>query len=209
MQSFDSAYSLRLYYLIEVFTEVPDAQKERLHDLLGFTHEEVSSKAQIVSLLKKKGKDPAELYSYLSTLYWQYHSLVNPLGGESRDVLNRRRKFHRGSPRGSFYDNVSKRASKFSTNSIYAIFLNAKATLENVRSNHENYWQSIEEAHAPIIGALLGTSYLSIEDWVLEAVEEIPRKDSKLYRYIHDSGFWNEENLLYQAYCSEEYDRIL
>lgn len=210
LTNFDSAYSLRLYYLIEVFTEVPEHKKQRLQQLIELPCNAMPNKDAITDFLLHKAQRPDELYRYLATLYSEFHSLVNALGGESRDVLNRRRKFHRGNTLGGFYDTVSTQTSKFAGNSIYAIFLNAKATLENVRSNHPEFLNSVTEVHAPAIGSLIGTSQLSVEDWVLEAMKhETPRKDSKLYQYIGESGFWGEDHLLYQAYCSPEFDKDL
>jgi hypothetical protein len=209
LQSFDSAYSLRLYYTIEVFTEIPKQNLTQLQDLIEFPLNAELKKVFIDSFLLEKAKDPVQLYEYLSKLYWGFHSLVNPLGGESRDVLNRRRKFHRDGALGGFYDNVSMLSSKFSQNSLYSIFLNAKATLENKRSNHPDFIKSITEIHSLIIGALIGTSQLEIEDWVFDCIEENPNPNSKLYQYIHDSGFWNENNLLYRAFSEPEFDKIL
>ena len=210
LQEFDSAYSLRLYYTIEVFTEIPKAHRAELQQLIELPLNMDLNKEAIDAFLLEKAQHPDEFYRYLAKLYWQFHRLVNPLGGESRDVLNRRRKFHReGKLQGGFYDNVSKLSSKFSRNSIYSLFLNAKAALENKRSNHADYLKSITEIHSIIIGTLIGTSQLEIEDWVLGCIEEVPDPSSKLYRYIQGSGLWNENHLLYKAFCSPNYDEVL
>ena len=209
LQSFDSAYSLRIYYTIEVFTEIAQGKKERLQELIELPLTMKVNKEMIDQFLLEKAQNPAQLYQYLAKLYWDFHYLVNPLGGESRDVLNRKRKFHRDGSLGSFYDNVSALSSKFAQNSLYSLFLNAKAMLENKRSNHPDFLKSITEVHSLLVGSLIGTSQLEIEDWVLECVEEIPNQNSKLYRYIHESGLWTDKNLLYRAFCEEDYDKIL
>ncbi|MCB1136236.1 MAG: hypothetical protein KDK78_08215, partial [Chlamydiia bacterium] len=209
LQEFDSAYSLRLYYMIEVFTEIPPASRDRLQELIEIPLDQAPDKAAIDAFLLAKAADPEEFYRYLANLYWNYHHLVNPLGGESRDVLNRKRKFQRDGSVGSFYDGVSKLSSKFARNSMYSLFLNARAMLENVRSNHPEFERSITAVHTPFIGALLGTSQLEVEDWVLAAVEEELDPSSKLYRYIHNSNLWDQNHLLYRAYCGAEFDEIL
>lgn len=209
LKEFDSAYSLRLYYTIEVFTEIPKANLEQLQALIEIPLDIDVNKAYIDEFLLNKANEPAKLYHYLHNLYWAFHHLVNPLGGESRDVLNRRRKFNRDGTLGSFYDNVSQSSSKFARNSLYSLFLNARASLENKRSNHPDFRKTIVEIHAPFIGALIGTSQLEIEDWVLQCIEEIPDPESKLYRYFHDSGLWSQDHLILKAFCHPEYDKKL
>lgn len=209
LEHFDSLYSLRLYYMVEVFTEVPEEGREELQKLIELPLGRLYTKEEVVAFLEQKAQEPTELYRYLSQLYARFHALVNPLGGESRDMLNRRRKFRRGNTLGSFYDAISTLSSKFYGNSLYSIFLNANAALENKRSNHPDFLASIEEIHAPVLGALLGTSWLSVEDWVLECTEEIPNPNSKLYHYLHDSGFWDQRHVIHWAYCHPEYDLVL
>ncbi len=209
LKEFDSLYSLRLYYMIEIFTEIPESRMVDLQRLIELPLDDPPTREVISAFLRKKAERPADLYRYLATLYEEFHRLVNPLGGESRDMLNRRRKFHRGTTLGSFYDGVSTQTSKFDQSSIYAMFLNAKAALENKRSNHPDFDRAIDEIHTPLIGALIGTSQLNVEEWVLQAIEEVPDPESKLYRYLHDSHLWNHKQILYIAYTDPQYDRVL
>jgi hypothetical protein len=58
---------------------------------------------------KLKAIEKVELYKFLYHLYDSSPSLLEPLGGESRDVNNRRRKHLRG-----FYGMDSSNLSKFS-----------------------------------------------------------------------------------------------
>lgn len=209
LENFNSAYSLRLYYTIEVFSGIPKENLARLKELIELPLDTQVKRDAIEAFLLKKAEKPIELTRYLSRLYSAFHSLVNPLGGESRDVLNRVRKFRRDFNPDGFYDKDTVMSSKFTRNSIYSLYLNAQDALENRRSNHPNFIETIKEIHTPFVGAILGTSQLEIEDWVLECVEEIPNTHSKLYRYMHDSGLWDESHQLYRAFCSADYDRIL
>lgn len=209
LKHFDSLYSLRLYYMIEIFTEIPKTKREELQKLIEIPLDIPISSANETIKKHLYSKTPAELTKYLAKIYEKFHQLVNALGGESRDMLNRRRKFRRGNTMGSFYDDVSKFSSKFDHNSIFALFLNAKAALENKRSNHSDYNKAIENIHTPLIGALIGTSQLDIEDWVLQAVEELPNPESKLYRYLHNSHFWENRDIIMLCHIHPEYDVIL
>ncbi len=209
LEHFDSVYSLRLYYLIEVFTEIRPEKRDRLEELIELPLSTVVCKENIVTFLQQKAEKPSELYKYLSRLYLEFHTLVNAVGGESRDMLNRRRKFKRGDQLGTFYESVSTLTSKYNGNSIWAMFLNAKAALENKRSNHNDFWRAIEEIHAPFIGAIIGTSQMNTTDWILEASNEVVSVDSKLYKYIHNSGFWDKRHAIYWAHCCEDYTYVL
>jgi hypothetical protein len=209
LQDFDSAYSLRLYYMIEVFTEIPEEHRAQLQELIEIPLDRPCIREEVNEFLRHKAREPADLYQYLAKLYWAFHQYTNPLGGESRDILNRTRKFKRGSTTGSFYDAVSKLSSKFARNSLYSLYYNGQAALDHIRSNHPEFERSIYEIHAPFIGALLGTSQLDVEDWVLSCIEETPDPSSKLYHYIAESGFWDERHLLYRAYCGEDYEQVL
>ncbi len=209
LKEFDSAYSLRLYYTTEVFTEIPKANLLELQTLIEIPLDIKPNKQSIASFLLDKARNPAQLNQYLNRLYWAFHRLVNPLGGESRDVLNRSRKFQRESTLGSFYESVSQLSSKYAGNSLYSLYMNAKAALANKRSNHVDFEKAITEIHTPLIGALIGTSQLNVEDWVLQCVEEDPDPNSKLYRYLHDSGLWSKDHLILKAFCDPEYDKIL
>lgn len=213
LSNFDSLYSLRLYYMIEVFSIVSASSKETLEDLLRLRVEDYSLDRpqeiypRIVDFLL--AAEPANLNKYLYRLYEAFPSLVNPLGGESRDILNRTRKFGRGNQSGSFYSTMSNLDSKFDGSSIYSLLLNAKAALENKRSNHPDYEKTIREIHAPLIGSLLGTCQLTVEDWVFEAIKEVPDKDSKLYKYIVGTGLWNKSHVLYWAYGHPDCTKVL
>lgn len=213
LSNFDSLYSLRLYYMIEVFSIIPEQNKARLEDLLqlkmaDFSLEEPETiYPKVIDFLKSK--KPDELNQYLYRVYEGFPGIVNPLGGESRDILNRTRKFGRSNQSGSFYSKMSNLDSKFDGSSIYSLFLNAKSALENKRSNHPDYEDTIKLIHAPLIASLLGTSQLTVEDWVLQAVEERPNPDSKLYKYICDTGVWNKSHVLYWAYGYNDFTKVL
>lgn len=213
LSNFDSLYSLRLYYMIEVFSIIPEDHKEQLEKKLALKIKDFSLdnpaviKPNVLKFLKSK--TPAELNEYLYQVYESFPSLLNPLGGESRDILNRTRKFGRSKQSGSFYSSMSNLESKFDGSSIYSLWLNGKAALENIRSNHKDYEKAIEEIHAPLIASLLGTSQLSVEDWVLEAIKPVPDKNSKLYKYIYETGLWNKSQVLYWAYIWPDCTKVL
>ncbi len=99
--------------------------------------------------------------------------------------------------------------SKFDGSSIYSMVLNAKAALENKRSNHSDYAETIKLIHAPVIASLLGTSQLTVDDWVSQAVKETPDTNSKLYKYICKTGLWDKSHVLYWAYGHPDYTKIL
>ncbi len=213
LANFDSLYSLRLYYMIEVFSLIPESNRQALEKLLdlkindfSLDHPETIYPNVLAFLMKK---EPAELNKYLYRVYEGFSVLVNPLGGESRDILNRTRKFSRGNQGGSFYSSMSNLDSKFDGSSIYSLLLNAKAALENKRSNHSDYVETIKSIHAPVIGALLGTSQLTVEDWVLQAIAETPDKNSKLFKYIVGTGLWNKSHVLYWAYGHPDCTKVL
>lgn len=214
LYNFDSLYSLRLYYMIEIFSAIPEENLKLLEQTLSikiadFSLDDAPEQIypKVLSLLKSKS--PAELNQYLYRFYSHFSRIVNPLGGESRDILNRSRKFGRSNQAGSFYSSMSNLDSKFDGSSIYSMFLNAKATLVNKRSNHSDYQIAIEEIHAPFIAAMIGTSQLTIEDWIMQAVEEIPNPESKLYKYICDTKLWNKSHVLYWAYGFYDCTKVL
>lgn len=209
LQNFNSVYSLRLYYMMEVFTIIPESKIAKLHDLLEINLNESVNINAIITLLEDKATKPVRLYQYLYQIYEHFYELVNPIGGESRDILNRVRKFNRTTRLGNFLSSRSSLSSKFDGSSIYSLYLNACAALENIRSTHSDFLASLHEIHAPLIGALIGTSQLTVEDWVLQAVEELPDPKSKLYQYLCESGIWNESHLIYWAYGCKDYARIL
>jgi hypothetical protein len=213
LTNFDSLYSLRLYYMIEIFSIIPEENKASLEKLLGLKITDFSLDQpeqiypKVVAFLRSK--NPAELNQYLYHVYEGFDRIINPLGGESRDILNRTRKFGRGNQLGSFYSKMSNLDSKFDGSSIYSLFLNAKAALENKRSNHGDYEETIRLIHAPAIASLLGTSQLTVDDWVEQAVEECPNKNSKLYKYICQTGLWNKSHVIYWAYGHPDYTKVL
>lgn len=213
LANFDSLYSLRLYYMIEIFSILPEKNKAPLEKLLGLKISDFSLDQpekiypKVVAFLMSK--NPSDLNQYLYHVYEGFDRIINPLGGESRDILNRTRKFGRGNQLGSFYSKMSNLDSKFDGSSIYSLFLNAKAALENKRSNHSDYEETIRLIHAPAIASLLGTSQLTVNDWVEQAVEEHPNKDSKLYKYICKTGLWNKSHVIYWAYGHPDYTKVL
>lgn len=209
LENFDSAYSLRLYYMIEVFTEIPEHQRSQLAETLEWPQNKFPHREEVEAFLLAKAQDPVKFARYLSNIYRHFHGFVNPLGGESRDILNRSRKWKRGDTSGGFFDKVSSLSSKFYGNSLYDILLRGKAALEHRRSSHDDYIQTIKDVHTVAIAALIGTSQLSVEDWVLACVPEVPDPNSRLYRYIHDSGLWDENHLLFLAYTGANYDADL
>lgn len=204
LTNFDSLYSLRLFYMIEIFSIIPDSNIERLENLLTLKISDFSlehAPEDIYPRIKRflKGKEPGELYKYLHQLYSHFPEIINPVGGESRDILNRNRKFSRAKT-GSLYSNVSHLTSRFDGSSIYSMYLTAMSALREKRSNHPDFQQAIEDVHASFIAALIGTSQLTIEDWIYQAIEERPNPESKLYKYICGTGVWNKSHVLYWAY---------
>lgn len=209
LQDFNSVYSLRLYYMIEIFTLIQEPQKEMLQHLLEMNLAEPVNLNAIITMLEKKAANPPALYRYLYRIYEHFNELVNPVGGESRDILNRVRKFNRSSRLGNFFSELPHTSSKFDGSSIYSLYLNGCAALENKRSTHPDFLASLREIHAPFIGTLIGTSQLTVEDWVLQAVEEVPDKGSKLYQYLCKSGIWNEAHLIYWVHGCADYTHTL
>ena len=117
---------------------------------------------------------------------------MEPLGGESCDILNRTRKFYNKSSR-----------SKFHGSSLYSMYLNAKYALEYKRSNHDDYKESIQDIHASFIGSLICTSQITLDDWVNDSIQQPVNKNGKMYKYICCTGLWNESHVLYQVYFKE------
>lgn len=209
LNHYDSIYSLRLYYMIEVFTFIPDSKKSLLQELIELDINATLNMKLIIALLEEKSQCPDVLYHYLYKIYDNFYDLVEPVGGESRDILNRVRKFNRTNRLGIYFSELMNLDSKFDGSSLYSMYLNGCAALENKRSTHPDYYQALREIHAPFIGALIGTSQLTIEDWVGEAVEEQPNEQSKLYNYLCKSKIWDESHTIYWAYGCKEYQEIL
>ncbi|CAH6419859.1 Hypothetical protein HVR_LOCUS940 [uncultured virus] len=206
LTNFNSVYSTRLYYMIEIFTCISD---EHLMNLLIDIPDwrDINCNAENIStILLEKSRDPVAFARYLQRLYGNFLRYVNPLGGESRDILNRQRKFSRGLVTG-IYDKPGR--SRFAGQSLYSLYLNGLAALENKRSTHPDYQQSIIEIHTPFIGALLGTAKLSVDNWVLDTVEEVPNTDSPIYKYLYDSDLWDHEHPLVRAFCDPNYTKVI
>lgn len=209
LENFNSVYSLRLYYMTEILTIIRSERKKELVALLEMDFSRPINFEKIVSQLEKRSARPDYLYRYLYRIYDQFHTLVNPVGGESRDILNRTRKFSRASRLGTFYSDLPSTGSKFDGSSIYSLYLNGIAALENKRSSHTDFRETLRKIHAPFIGTLIGTSQLTIEDWVLQSVEECPDPESKLYQYLCASGMWDDSHLIYLAHKTRDFDKIL
>lgn len=60
-----------------------------------------------------------------------------------------------------------------------------------------------------MICALIGTSQLSVDDWVSESVKETPDPNSKMCKYICKTGVWNKSHVLFWAYHESDFSRIL
>jgi hypothetical protein len=76
---------------------------------------------------------------------------------------------------------------------------NGISILKNVRSTHSEFKDSLE-VHVDLICALIGTSQLSIEDWIYESSSFVVDKKGKMYQYICESGVWNENHFLFKAF---------
>lgn len=209
LKDYNSVYSLRIYYMTEIFTVIPEQNKPKLKKLLHMDLNQPANLNHIIGFLERKAEHPADLYCYLHNIYEHFNEIVNPLGGESRDILNRTRKFNRKSRLGDFYSDLADQRSKFDGSSIYSLHLNGYAALESKRSTHPDFMRSLREIHAPLIGSLIGTSQLSVEDWVLQSVEEYPDPHSKLYQYLCRTGMWNTRHLIYLAHSIKDYTHIL
>ncbi len=99
LSNFDSLYSLRIYYMIEIFSIIPEDKHADLEKLLNLKIADFSlnepEKIYPNVLEFLNSKNPEELNQYLYRVYDGFPKIINPLGGESRDILNRTRKFGR------------------------------------------------------------------------------------------------------------------
>lgn len=206
LQSFDSVYSLRLYYMTEIFSIISDVKK--LEEILQLRLSDFPFDSKIYSKIKEKLKsmDPIALNKYLYNVYRKFPQVIMALGGESLDCLNRVRKMETRQTV-SFYSSMSNLDSKFHGSSIYSLWLNGLAALENIRSTHIDYQKTIEEIHAVFIGSLIGTSQLKITDWV--NTDTAVNKKGNLYKYICESGLWNENHVLYVIYKESDFTKIV
>lgn len=209
LKNFDSVYSLKLYYMIEIFTIIPETKKALLQELLELDITKAVDIEAIKSYLEEKANNPVKLYQYLYRIYSQFYKVIDPIGGESRDILNRVRKFSRSNRLGIYFSKTSNLDSKFDGSSIFSMYQNGCAALENKRSGHPDFLEALREIHAPFIGTLLGTSQLTIEDWVMQAVQEQPNPRSKLYQYLCKSKIWNEAHTIFWAYGCDDYTKII
>jgi len=211
LDHFTSLLSLRLYYLVEVLVIVKDTAT--LESALGFSVHEYpldarngESRAKIVARLS--ALDPVALANYMNALCRVFHSVVDPLGGESRDLYNRRRKHKRGQAQANasqlLYESAS---SKFAGNSLYSLYYSVQDALENERSSHASYATTIDRIYATFILALVGTAQLTVRDWIDGSIELEPTQDSRLFYYI-DSMF-SPSQLFWRAFCSKEYDTVV
>mmetsp|Transcript_27565 Transcript_27565/g.38881 ORF Transcript_27565/g.38881 Transcript_27565/m.38881 type:complete len:260 (-) Transcript_27565:3-782(-) len=191
LEDFDSSYSTRLYYMIEVFIEIPESKHQTLQNLIGYPINEPMNYNRVrEDFLKRARENATSFYRYLNRIYEAFPSLSNCLGGESRDIINRVRKYYRP-------DVKTQKLSKFHGSSLYFMYQNGMSLLKNVRSCHADFEHAVE-FHAAFITSLIGTSQLNVEDWVLESANFKINKNSKLYKYIN-SGMWNEQHLLYRC----------
>jgi hypothetical protein len=110
---------------------------------------------------------------------------------------------------GSLYSTMSNLESEFDGGSIYSIIFNAMAALENKRSNHKDDNETIELIYAPVLGTLIGTCQLKIEDWVHSAIVEVPDPTSKIHKYICQTGLWNKAHVLFHAYNNPDCTKVL
>jgi hypothetical protein len=178
--------------MVEIFIEIPQEHKSTLESLIGFPLLEPLNYKHILATLTERAKrDSVDFYKYLNKIYCAFPKISNCLGGESRDIINRVRKFSRA-------DGQVQEKSKFKESSLYYLYQQGLSLLKNVRSSHSDYEKSIV-VHATFIVALIGTSQLTIEDWVLESAKPVVDKNSKLYKYICESGLWNSSHVLYNS----------
>lgn len=203
LKSFDSIYSLRLYYTIEIFTQVLPEKRDAIVRAIDIAHTTIPTQQEVTeALLARAAADPGEFSAYLRRIYDLYPSSFNALGGESRDLINRRRKFGRNKTQGSFYPEIDALTSKFDGNSIYSLYQNALAALENKRASHPDFCRSIVEIHAPFISCILGSSQISIPEWVEQAVKPVVEDGSVLREYFEKN--FDARHAIYHAFCSRE-----
>lgn len=214
LTNFDSHYSLRLYYLIEVVTEVRNVSL--LEQTLGFAVDAYSLdkacdgfadvKPQLQTMVQNMS--PVQRIKYMRGVCKQFHNIVNPLGGESRDILNRKRKQRRNpfTVDGGGRDLYSATNSKFARNSIYSLYYDVKEAIEESRSSHPQYAQIVVPLFATFLAALIGTAQLSVADWIRGSLSPVPVVGTRLYRYV--DALFDDDHLFHKAFCSPHYDTI-
>jgi hypothetical protein len=222
LENFDSYYSLRLYYLIEVLCEVRNVPL--LERVLGYTSHTPSSYFEITNtfsvadfpLETAKAKfnqllrdmTPVARIKYMRGVCDKFHSIISPLGGESRDVLNRERKQKRApfTFESGAENRYSAANSKFASNSIYSLYYRVKEALHELRSSHPNYLETACQLYSTFLAALTGTAQLTVTDWVEGSLAPVPSKDTPLYRYVN--GLFDSDHLFWKAFCSPDYTTI-
>lgn len=215
LENFDSYYSLRLYYLIEVIAKVRNVPL--LERVLGFSVDTfplgataaeagtVSARTELERMLA--AKTPVERIQYMRGITKQFHNIILPLGGESRDILNRKRKQKRNpfiaEGRKDLYSAAN---SKFAQNSIYSLYYDVKEAIEECRSSHPHYLETVTKLFATFLAALIGTAQLSLTDWIEGSMSPVPSQSTALYAYV--DGLFDNKHLFWKAFCSPRYDMI-
>ncbi len=198
LKRFDSILSLRLYYFVEVATAISPEQVTRLYKLLSILKLQLDCLVKVdtvVERLETIGRsDPVGLFRFLHQVYAESSSLLEPLGGESRDINNRVRKHSRG-----FYSSTIEKLSKFAGSSIYSLCLDGQAALERARPDHEDFASALA-VHARYICTLIGTSRLTPADWA-DACLNTTEEGTYLRRYLSETGIFDKSHAIYRTYC--------
>lgn len=210
LKNFDSVLSLRLYYATEIFTSVKPENQKHVRALLALPKGDKSTLDDVKEFIYQKFNEQgeAELYRYLTRVYEKFPEYFSASGGESRDVVNRDRKYNsKGATKGGIYP--SKLVSKFDNQSIWSMVQNAEDALKYIRSSHANFHDVINEVHVRVIAALNQINQLDQSDWIKVASSLYVDKNSETYRYLCTSGIWNKSHILFWAFCSDEFDKVI
>jgi len=219
LADFNSPFSLRLYYAVEAYICIDPNQLSRLQQLLTiptinnniYEDNNTLSHKQIPLEWESVNRDTVENWllstwsevgdirfmCFLSRLYESFPSLTISLGGESLDLINRTRKFDRPN---------KQLVGKYERSNLHYWHQKGLRCLRNIRPNHHSddgtnmFRDSIINVHTPFIGALVGTSQLTIQDWVSTSAEFQVPTNSKLYKYICESQFWSQDSLLFTSF---------
>ena len=221
LADFNSPFSLRIYYAVEAYVFISSVSKKRLSELLTIrvddkVNDKTNSSLSVNTSLTRQlpldwssvKREVVEqwlldtwqmvgdkaMMRWLSAIYESFLSLTVSLGGESLDLLNRSRKF----------DKPNKRMTgKYERSNIHYWHQKGLRCLRNIRPCHadNSFANSLIKVHTPFIGALIGTSLLTIDDWVTASSEFEVDTNSPLYRYICLSGFWTSDSLLYSSFA--------
>jgi len=200
---FESPFATRLYYAAEIFVTILPEKRPVVEGLINcfqyqlpFEWASVSRpnvEAFLFGVLHEVG--PMQFMCFLSDIYDQFLSFATSLGGESLDVINRARKFDR--------PNKALR-SEFEMSSIHYWHQKGLRCLRNIRPVPEQeaaFCHSIKAVHTVFIGALIGTSLLSIDDWLVPSAEFVVPPLCLLRQYICGSGLWAGDSLLYECFA--------